>query len=194
MINKTKILLVILLVLFSSCQSVKPIKRLSNEGFMYAMIYDYENTPVAGVAVYLDGKLVVESDIQGRFVFEKMKSGAYSVKLVKKGYEVLEETFKYDPMQVLYFKMVSASQLLVTAETALDNGEFADAENLLNRALLLEPNRPDVLFLKSIIGYLQKRDKEAVEILEGLIKSGSTDPSVARLLEIITRVRKEEEN
>jgi len=194
MINKTKILLIILLVLFSSCQNIKPIKRLSNEGFMYAMIYDYENTPVAGVAVYLDGKLIVESDIQGRFVFEKMKSGTYSVKLVKKGYEVLEETFKYDPMQVLYFKMVSASQLLVTAETALDNGEFADAENLLNRALLLEPNRPDVLFLKSIISYLQKRDKEAVEILEGLIKSGSTDPSVARLLEIINRMQKEEGN
>jgi len=160
---------------------------------MYAMIYDNENTPVTGVTVYLNGKFIVESDIQGRFILERLKNGVYSVKLVKKGYEIIEETFKYDPMQVLYFKMINASQLLVMAETALDNNEFADAENLLNRALLLEPNRPDILFLKSITCFLQKRNKEAVEILESLIKSGSTDPSVSQLLEKITQVQNEEE-
>jgi len=192
MVKKTEGFLLLLLFFFASCQNAKPIKRLSNEGFLYAMIYDNENTPVSGVSVYLNGKLIVESDIQGRFVLEKMKKAAYSVKLIKKGYETLEETFTYDPMQVLYFKMINASQLLVVAETALDNYEFADAENRLNRALLLEPNRPDVLFLKSITCFLQKRNKEAVEILEGLIKSGSTDPSVSRLLEIITKIQKEE--
>jgi tetratricopeptide (TPR) repeat protein len=193
MVYKIGILLLLLLFLFSSCQNTKPIKRLSNEGFMYAMIYDNENTPVSGVAVYINGKLIVESDIQGRFVLEKMKDGVYSVKLIKKGYESLEETFKYDPMQVLYFKMINASQLLVMAETALDNDEFAEAENRLDRALLLEPNRPDILFLKSIVCFLQKRNKEAVEILEGIIKSGSTDPSVSRLLEKITKAQKEEQ-
>jgi tetratricopeptide (TPR) repeat protein len=192
MAKKTEVLLLLLLFLFTSCQNAKPIKRLSNEGFLYAMIYDNENTPVSGVAVYLNGKLIVESDIQGRFVLEKMKKAVYSVKLTKKGYETLEENFKYDPMQVLYFKMINASQLLVMAETALDNSEFADAENHLDRALLLEPNRPDILFLKSITCFLQKRNKEAVEILEGLIKSGSTDPSVSQLLEKITLIQKEE--
>jgi len=160
---------------------------------MYAMIYDNENTPVSGVAVYLNGKFIVESDIQGRFVLEKVKKRVHSVILIKRGYETLEETFKYDPMQVLYFKMINASQLLVLAETALDNNEFADAESHLNRALLLEPNRPDILFLKSITCFLQKRNKEAVEILEDLIKSGSTDPSVSQLLKKITQIQEEEE-
>jgi len=192
MVKKTEVLLLLLLFLFTSCQNAKPIKRLSNEGFMYAMIYDNENTPVSGVSVYLNGKLIVESDIQGRFVLEKMKDGVYSVKLIKKGYESLEETFKYDPMQVLYFKMINASQLLAMAETALDNNEFSDAENHLNRALILEPNRPDILFLKSITFFLQKRNNDAIVILEGLIKSGSTDLSVSQLLEKINQMQKEE--
>ncbi|MDR2943314.1 MAG: hypothetical protein LBV17_12070 [Treponema sp.] len=171
--------------LLVSCQTGKPIKRLSNEGFMYAMIYDYENSPVPGVTVYLNKIKIADSDIQGRFVLEKAKKGEHKIKLTKKGYETLEEVFRYDPMQVLYFKMINTSQLLVLAETALDNNEFDNAENYINRALLLEPGRPDILFLKSIVFFLQSKDTEAAGILENLIKSGNTDPSISQLLEKI---------
>jgi tetratricopeptide (TPR) repeat protein len=175
----------------TGCKTVKPIKRLSNEGFMYAMIYDYDNSPVTGVTVWLNGKKIVDSDIQGRFILEKMKKGEYGVKLTKKGYETLEEVFYYDPLQVLYFKIINASQLLAQAETALDNAEFVNAEKYLDRALLLEPNRPDILFLKSVSYYLQDKSAEAASILENLIKSGSADPSISRLLE---KIRNEQED
>jgi tetratricopeptide (TPR) repeat protein len=175
-----------------SCQTGKPVKRLSDEGFMFAMIYDYENSPVPGVTVYLDGRKIVDSDIQGRFVLENMKKGQYAIKLTKRGYEMLEEVFQYEPLQVLYFKMINAQQLLVLAETEMDNAEFAKAENYLNRALQLEPNRPDILFLKSISYYLRARYAEAADILENLIRSGNTDPSISRMLERIREIQSPE--
>jgi tetratricopeptide (TPR) repeat protein len=186
---KNKLLTVFLLGLsiLPSCQSARSIKRITEEGFMYAMIYDHDNTQVSGVTVFINGRKIVDSDIQGRFVLENLRVGEYLIRLEKRGYETLEETFYYDPMQVLYFKMINASQLLALAETELDNAVYINAENLLNRALLLEPNRPDIIFLQSIVYYLQARRTEAAEILESLIRAGSTDPSVFKLLEIINQ-------
>jgi len=151
------------------------------------MIYDFDNTPVNGVLVYINNKKVVDSDIQGRFILDSMKKGEYSIKLTKRGYETFEEKFSFDPLQVLYFKMINTEQLITLAETALDNKEFAVAENYINRALQIEPSRPDILFLKSVCYYLQDRNKEAVEILENLIKSNNNNPSISQLLE---RIRK----
>jgi tetratricopeptide (TPR) repeat protein len=167
---------------------------LTNEGIMYGMIYDFDNTPVSAVTVYINDKKVADSDIQGRFILEKViKKDEYRIMLTKRGYEPLEEVFTYDPMQVLYFKMINSSQLLALAETALDSAEFGRAESYLNRALLIEPSRSDILFLKSIVFYLQNQHDEASTILEGLIRSGSTDPSVSRLLEMIRRAQEPEE-
>jgi len=190
--GKTLTYLLLTILLVASCKTGRPIKRLSNEGFMYAMIYDYDNSPVPGVAVHIEGKKIVDSDIQGRFILEQVKRGEYRIMLAKRGYETLEEVFTYDPMQVLYFKMISSSQLLALAETALDSAEFGRAESYLNRALLIEPGRPDMLFLKSIVYYLQARHAEASAILEDLIRSGSADPSVSRLLEMIRQPQEPE--
>ena len=187
MVKKIVVFSLLILFSFTSCKSYKPIKCLSDEGFMYAMIYDYNNTPVSGAAVYLNNKRIADSDIHGRFILEKLKAGDYSIKLIKKGYETLEEVFHYDPMQVLYFKLISASQLLALAENALDNKEFSNAELYLERAQLLEAHRSDILFLKSITYYLQSKNNEAKDILEKLIISGNTDPSVSQLLKIISQ-------
>ncbi|MCL2878822.1 MAG: tetratricopeptide repeat protein, partial [Treponema sp.] len=145
------------------------------------------------VTVILNGTAIIDSNIQGRFILEKMKEGEYSIKLIKKGYETLEETFHYDPLQVLYFKMINCRELTALAEASLtealiDNTEFKAAENYLDRALLLEPDRPDLLFLKSICFYLQARYAEAADILETIIKSGSNFPSVLQLRERIGRL------
>jgi len=172
-------------MLLISCQSGKPIKRLSDDGIMYAMIYDYDNMPVSGVTAFINGKKIVDSDIQGRFVLDKMKKGEYRIKLAKKRYESFEETFYFDPLQVLYFKIINAPQLAALAEAALDNKDFSAAENYIGRALILEPNRPDILFLKSAVFYLQGRNEESAEILENLIMAGNNDPPISLLLESI---------
>jgi len=181
--------IILILILTVSCHTGKPIKRLSNEGFMYAMIYDHENSPVSGVTVFLNGKNKVISDIQGRFILDDIKQGDYNIILTKKGYETLDEVFTYDPLQVLYFKMINTTQLMVLAETSLDDNDYINADRLINRALLLEPNRPDILFLRSIIYYLQGSYLEAVDILEYLINAGSVDSSIIQLLGKIKQIQ-----
>jgi tetratricopeptide (TPR) repeat protein len=149
------------------------------------MIYDWENTPVTAVTVYIDGKKYVESDIQGRFVLEFKEPEEHTIKLTKKGYEDIEQVIQYDPMNVLYFKMVNASQLVSLAENALDEKHYTDAVLYLDRALALEPSRPDIWYLKSITLYLQQKNKEAQEILEYLMSTGIKDAYITDFLQLL---------
>ncbi|MDR0455444.1 MAG: hypothetical protein LBH20_02010 [Treponema sp.] len=171
-----KIILVLsLAALLADCRSISVPKRaIQDAGMIYAMVYDYENTPVYGVTVFIDGKKYTESDLQGRFVLEFRKGGKYTIRLEKSGYELIEDTFTYDPMNVFYFKMVNASQLLSQAEEAMEQYAYMEAEELINRMLNLEPNRPDILYFQSIVLYRQGRKAEARVILENL-QSGGID-------------------
>ena len=184
---KKVITLLLAATVFFSCENMNPIKRTSNDGLMFAMIYDFDNTPVNTVAVYIDGNLVVESDIQGRFILENIRRGEYTIKLTKSGYETIEEAFYYDQLNVLYFKMINSSQLMALAETALDNREYNNAEQYINRALVLEPHRPDILFLKSIVYYFQGKNREAIIILQNLIRNGNNERGIVQLLEILMK-------
>jgi tetratricopeptide (TPR) repeat protein len=175
----------LLFVLFISCQTGQPVKRLSDESIMYGMIYDYESSPVSSVAVFINGRKIADSDIQGRFILNDVKKGTYTIKLTKKGYEEREEQFTYEPLNVLYFKMLNAGQLASLAENSMDEYNYAAAESLIDRALKIEPERPDIVFLKSINYYLQKKYDESRALLENLIKSGATDESVTKLWEIV---------
>jgi hypothetical protein len=182
MINSGKIVLLFPLLFIAACGTSPPKRAMNDSGMMYGMVYDYENSPVSAVAVYIDGKKYIETDIQGRFVMEFAKSGEYTIKLVKSGYEEVEEVFSYDPLNVLYFKMVNANQLVSMAEGALERYAYRDAENFLDRALGLEPLRPDILYLKSIVLYFQGRNGEARLILESLREQGIVGEYVSDLL------------
>ncbi|MDR1239719.1 MAG: hypothetical protein LBK27_06370 [Treponema sp.] len=177
--------ILLLVFLFMSCQTGRPIKRLSDESIMYGMIYDYESSPVSSVAVFLNGRKIADSDIQGRFVLNNVKRGTYTIRLAKKGYEELQEQFNYEPLNVLYFKMFNAAQLISLAEIAMDESNYKTAETLIDRALKIEPERPDILFLKSIVFYLQKEYDKSRSLLEELIKNGTTDESVTKLWKIV---------
>jgi tetratricopeptide (TPR) repeat protein len=185
---KNTFLVVLGLLLFLSCQNQRGMRRISDEGLMYAMIYDFDNTPVSAVTVYLNGRRVVESDIQGRFILDNMRIGEYNIRLVKRDYETIEERFYYDPLNVLYFKMINTQQLVTLAETAIDNREFTAAEHLLKRALVITPDRPDILFLKSIVLFRQQRNNEAIIILENLIRTGNNEPAISQFLEMLKRL------
>ncbi len=173
--------------LFVSCNTNKSPRAYNDSGMMYAMIYDYDNLPVTGVNVLINGKKTVDSDIQGRFILDIAKPGEYTITLTKNGYEPIEEDFIYDPMNVLYFKMINASQLLVFAEDAIDQHAYESAESYLNRAVLLEPYRSDVLYLKSILYYVQNRYPEAKEQLDYMISLGIRDEYVKKLLDRVSR-------
>jgi len=190
-VTKKVILFLLTVALFSSCQNISTIRRPSDDGLMFAMIYDFDNNPINTVAVYINERRVAESDIQGRFILANMNRGEYAVRLTKRGYETLEGYFHFDPLQVLYFRMINTSQLLTHAETAMDRGEFPIAENYIKRALAIEPNRPDILFLKSISYFSQQRYQEAITVLHGLIRAGNAENAIIQLLEMIQKAQEE---
>jgi len=180
-------------IMILSCQTGKPINRATDKAIMYGMIYDFDNTPVSGVTVFINNRKIADSDIQGRFILDNMSRNEYRIKLERRGYETLEETFLFDPLQVLYFKIINASQLIVMAETALETRDYSNAEKYIDRVLVMEPARPDTLFLKSVTYYLQGKNEEAITVLESLIRQGTAEPAVTGLLEILRqRIRQEE--
>jgi tetratricopeptide (TPR) repeat protein len=180
--RKTTLFYLAVVLVICACKTSAPIRAMDDSGMMYAMVYDWENIPVSGASVYIDGKKQIETDIQGRFVLEFRKGGEYHVRLVKNGYEQVEETFTYDPMKVLYFKMVNAAQLLSYAEEALDEQAYPEAEALLNRALTLEQARPDLLYLRSVVLYYQGRNDEAKLILESLRARGIAGDHISEFM------------
>ena len=180
-------------LMFFSCQTGKPINRASEKAIMYGMIYDFDNTPVSGVSVFINNKKIADSDIQGRFIIDNMESGEYKIKLTRRGYEILEEIFIFDPLQVLYFKIISAGQLINMAESALELKDYQNAENYINRIIAIEPNRSDTLFLQSITFYLQGKNREAISVLENLIRKGIVEPGIIQLHEILQQRLEQEE-
>jgi len=165
------LLIVIIAVSFSSCNSIKG-RVATDEGIMYAMIYDYDNIPVSGVVVKANEKEIVKSDVHGRFILDFKKTGEYKIELSKKGYETLTQNFEYNPMNVLYFKLITAEQLVALAEEEMDKFCYEEAEKYIQRAYLLEPLRADIIYLKSINLVLQKKYIEAKKVFKELKEKG----------------------
>jgi tetratricopeptide (TPR) repeat protein len=155
-----------------SCKSAAPKRAFSGEILIYGMVYDHEGSPVNGAEIFIDGKKISESDIQGRFVLELKRPGDHRAGIFKEGYESIEQPLAHDPMDVLYIKVINASQLARLAEDALDRRDYTEAETLLERALKLEPSRPDLLYLQSIVFYLEHDLPRSKAVLAGLLARG----------------------
>ena len=92
------------------------------------------------------------------------------LKVQKNGYEVVETSFLFDPINVLYIKLINTQQLLLLAEECMANLEFSEAEILLKRALCLTPDRDDIKYLLCISLYKQDKKDEALKNIEKLNK------------------------
>jgi len=187
--TKMAFFLIVPVLLLLGCKSAANPKRAINDaGMMYAMLYDYENSPISGASIYINGKKLIESDAQGRFILEFKTGGEYTIRAEKSGYETVENIFTYDPMNVLYFKMINAQQLLTQAEEALEQYAHANAEELINRALKLDSGKPEILFLQSIVFYQQGRNAEARAILIDLQSRGLNGDYITDFLVMVLQV------
>ena len=172
--------------LLLSCNSTKG-KVATNSGVMYAMIYDYDNVALSGVLIKVNGKEIVRSDVQGRFILDFKRIGEYRIELFKKGYETLIQKFEYNPMNVLYFKMITAQQLLSLAEGELDKFSYEEAEKYLERAYMLEPKRADIIYLRCISLVLQEKYFEARSVFSELMEAGYKSKYIDLLQEKIEK-------
>jgi tetratricopeptide (TPR) repeat protein len=155
----------------------------ANRTDMYVMVYDYENTGIQGVALYINGKKQGETDVRGRFLLDLKEKTPYTIKVVKNGYEEQEREFLYDPLYVLYFQIGNAPQFLQLAEDEVDKGFYENALGFLERSLSLEPARIDALYLKAIIYYKMGRTADAEAILSSLKSNMRNAEYINRLTE-----------
>lgn len=159
MLNKKVLLLFgLIFLLFLACNSSK----VKNENSVYVMIYDFENKPVKGTSFFLDGKLLGNSDINGRFIFELNDTEKHTILLKHDEYEPIEDTVVYEKFLVLYYKVGNVTQLLNLAEKELDLKKYEKAMEFINRAEKIDSTREDVLYLKAVI-YYKSKDYESAK-------------------------------
>ena len=130
-----------------SCKSTKGI--LSNSVFI--MIYDYNNSPVSNVEVFLDDDRIGKSDVNGRFVFDINDREEHKIRLEKKDHEAISDLFVYEDSLLLYYKMGSSNQYLNMAEDCIDKKSYEEALAKVTKSLQINPTREDSMFLEAII-------------------------------------------
>lgn len=167
-----------------SCASGS-VSREKPNSVMYGMIYDYENNPVKSVAITIDDEDRYESDVMGHFIIDRYKTGEHSIKMEKYGYEPVEDVFEYDPMSILYYRMVTATQLVKEAEHAADKYNYDKAIECLDRALALERFRYDALYLKATVYLLAGDIPKARQTVIDLRQEGYTGSYVDELHKLI---------
>ncbi|WP_455381071.1 tetratricopeptide repeat protein [Salinispira pacifica] len=146
---------------------------------LFGMIYGYDNQPVPGVEITVDGKAGPESDLMGRFVFPDLERGAHSIVATKQCYETISVPLKFlNQTQVLYLQMYSQSQLLDLAEKRIQAREWARARDLLSRAASVDPQDPACRFVRAILDFKTGRIDDAVSGLRSLLDSGVAEPAV----------------
>ena len=146
--KKLNSLMIILSVMvnFISCKTL-PEKKIDSA---YIMVYDYENSEVMNVTLYLDDKELGKTDIYGRFTFPVDDEKVHVIKAVKEGYEKVEQEMILKPGILIYFKLGSGKYYAKEAEKLLDENKYGKALSMINNALKIE-ERKDWKYMKEVI-------------------------------------------
>ncbi|MBQ3800173.1 MAG: PEGA domain-containing protein [Treponema sp.] len=116
----------------------------------YVMVYDWDNSGVMDVEVFIDGRKVGKTDIYGRLSFPSGKERECALRAEKDGYETVETRMPVRAGQLLYFKMGTGAYYAEKAETLLDGNELEKALKMIDKALETG-DRSDWRFLKKVI-------------------------------------------
>lgn len=151
---------------------------------LFGMIYDEDNQPCAGVVLSLDGVAGKEesgpmTDIRGRFVLPEVGRGQHVLVARKEGYEELSlKVTIMNRTDVLFLRMISFSQLLASAEKAIEERKWDQAEVFLGRAGRLDSGDAVLLYLQAVKAYRTGNYAEAVRHLMNIVEKGTREPSV----------------
>lgn len=142
-----KILFFAFAALFFSCKSLPK----DMDKCIYIMIYDFENNAVKDVSIFENQEMKGKSDIYGRFIVFPENKKELKLDFEKSGYEKISVNSVYNPGEVIYIKMGSADYYAELSEKLFDERKTDAALENINKALEIESERKDFLFLKSVI-------------------------------------------
>jgi tetratricopeptide (TPR) repeat protein len=192
MTNKKNIFLssiIFIALLFFSCKTAEfGFKTADING----MVYDFSNRPVFNYEVRLGKRYFGSTDINGRFTLSNVPLGSYTISGSKTGFENYNgEIIIKDKGQIIYIRIPSQGQLLALADEALTANNFALAEELAERAYLIDKNNVEMLFYYAAASFRQNNYKKAVSFLEDAVNLGSKDYYVQKFLSAIKEMQNE---
>ena len=152
---------------------------------LMGMVYSTDNRPVQGMTITLDETVIVESDIEGRFIFPNVARGNHTIAAQKSGFEAIIYGFDFiDRTQVLHLQTMSTEELLRNFEDATERRDWREVDALIDRIERAGDRRAEFLFLAAIAQFL-KGDREQVQkYLSELLSSGIHSEYIDRLQEI----------
>lgn len=145
-----RIIFITLLVLSFFCLfscAGTPDKRTDS---LYIMVYDFNNSELMNVSIYIDGKEIGKTDIYGRLMYPCENEKEVFIRAEKQSYETIEENTAVKPGIVIYIKMGNGSYYAQQAEKLLDENNLSSSLEVIDKALEIN-DRKDWRFLKSVI-------------------------------------------
>ena len=168
-----KIYLVLCIVLLSvGCQSVK--KEFVNSN-LWGVVYNMEGQAISEVSVYQvvndKKKLRAISDVEGRFILQRISYGKHTFIFESEGYEPYESEIYFSRKgQILYARLYNYYQLRNALEEALESKDLEKkATEFLERlSKMPESSEEEIRYYQAIIFFQQEEYEKSIEILETL--------------------------
>ena len=166
--NKPMNFLISLLILMSiTAVSCKTTGINSNVMDINGMIYDFSNRPVPNCDVKLGSRYKGTTDINGRFTIPNVSMGSHTFSGMKAGYETYcEEIDIRDRGQIIYIRIPSQNQLLNLADEALSANNLSLADELAERALIIDNQNIESIFYCAAVKFRINEFEQAMDLLE----------------------------
>jgi tetratricopeptide (TPR) repeat protein len=160
-------------LLVAGCKSGSILSTNFKRANLFGMVYDLDNKPCTEAVITVDGKDGPITDINGRFVINKLANGEHTIEVRKDGYEDLTLTYNFfDKSHILYIRVISLNQLLKKLEEVLEQKKHAESLALIQRAEAINKDNPVLLYLKAVYYLNIDSPEEALNTLTALIDTG----------------------
>ncbi|GHV88640.1 hypothetical protein AGMMS50267_10000 [Spirochaetia bacterium] len=189
MVKRTALFLVASTLVLFSCKTTEfGYKVLAVNG----MVYDFSNRPVPNYKITIGKKYTSTTDINGRFLIEKVPVGTYAMRGERAGYETYQSDITISQKeQIIYIRLPSFNQLLELADAALVKNQINEAEAYLLRAVAIEELTTELFFYLATVQFRQKNYQEAQETLQSARDHGLADIYVEKFLADLKRMHDE---
>lgn len=175
---KSIFVLMIYVMILISCRTTN-----KTSDSVTGMIYDNEGECVAGVKIFVEGRLIAQSDIYGHFYvpIEELNRNN-KVELTKDEYESVSlEIDSFASVKMLYVVMRSYRQMLNEIEQSIADGEYEKGLELGHKAKEIKKSMY-MDYLESVILICKKNYYPAIHILEKIVDNEKTNKYCILLL------------
>ena len=171
--RKINFMLMLVVVIFSSCKSLPKFK---GEADLCGLIVDENNAPVKDFVIYCKNDFATNTaltDESGMFVVHGLNSDTYKISGQKKNFVKMDdEQFMFtDRSKIFFFQVESIEGAFKSVEQFIARGEFEKADELLNK-LYYEKNSPQEAVILMYRFFLSEENDEKTKIVSAIKNVG----------------------